>query len=230
MWSRVASTAVLFALAACTHSALEPGAGNSPGTRTGSILVGGRVLATPVHANARHPDELTTDFLVVVSGSAGFVSTGTVTVRSATGAFPLAFVQDKGLGYWTGSAPSYDEVYALDVVTEEGALEGARIDGPDIHVFSQPEEGATVEPGTSLRVVWERDEKADSATMEIDSTLRRYLVDSGESTIDRQSLAAANPNSLQHTLRVARTMGVSLGGSTEWSATVVNAIDLITPP
>jgi hypothetical protein len=66
--------------------------------------------------------------------------------------------------------------------------------------------------------------------MEIDSTLRRYLVDSGESTIDRQSLAAANPNSLQHTLRVARTMGVSLGGSTEWSATVVNAIDVITPP
>src|SRR4029079_10314274 len=118
----------------------------------------------------------------------------------------------------------------LDVATEIGTLEGARVDGPDIHVFSQPEEGATVEPGASLRVVWERDEKADSATMEIDSTLHRYLVDSGESTIDRESLAAANPNSLQHTLRVARSIGVSLGGSAEWSATVVNAIDPITPP
>jgi hypothetical protein len=144
--------------------------------------------------------------------------------------FPLAFVQEEGIGYWTGSAPGYDEVYVLDVVTEGGTLEGARIDGPDIHVFSQPEEGASVDSAVALRVVWERDAKADSATLEIDSTGRQSLIDTGETSIPPEVLAVIDVQGLHHTLRLGRTNSVSLGGTALWSATVVNAIDVITPP
>ena len=41
MWLRGDATAVLFTVAACSHGALEPGAGSDPGTRTGMITVGG---------------------------------------------------------------------------------------------------------------------------------------------------------------------------------------------
>ena len=60
MRSRVASTGVLVVFAACSHGALEPGAGNDPGMRTGNITVGGTVVARPLHANAREPTEFTT--------------------------------------------------------------------------------------------------------------------------------------------------------------------------
>lgn len=234
MWSRVASTAVLFVLAACSRDPLEPGAGNDPGRRTGTIVVGGSVVARPVRANARLPADLTSELQVVVTGGSGFVDTGSVTVTSATGTFPLTFVLDRGLGYWIGSAPSYDEVYVLDVMTDEGTLEGARVDGPDIHVFSQPEEGATVEAAAGLKVVWERHDVADTATMEIDSTLLQYLRDTGETSIAPETLAIVNASGLQHTLRVQRTNSVMLGSGPSqgpvWSASVVNAIDVITPP
>jgi hypothetical protein len=231
MWSRVASTAVLFALAACTHNILEPGAGNDPGTRTGSISVSGYVYATPTHANVRQPSELTSEFQVIILSGGGFASGKTVTVTSATGTFPLAFVKTNVLGeYWMGSAPSYDEVYVLDVVTNQGTLEGLRVDGPDLHVFSEPEEGATVDAEALLRVVWKRDNKADYAAIDIDSEIYQFLVDTGETSISPRLLAIANPGALQHTLRVERTNRVELDDGAAWSATVVNGIDLITPP
>jgi hypothetical protein len=234
MWPRVASIVVLF-LVACSHGALEPGAGNDPGVRTGSLIAGGNVIARPLHANVREPTELTSTFQVVVTDGTGIVRTGSVTVTSATGTFPLAFFQppDSAIGYWTGTAPSYDEVYALDVVVDAGMLRGVRVDGPDIHVFTEPEEGAVVDATMPLTLAWERDEEAEMAMMQIDSTIRLNLPDAGDYSISPELLAIANENGLtQHTLRIGRSNRVMLATGTVWSATVVNEIDVVkaTPP
>ena len=106
---------LLFDVMACSGSSLAPGAGNDPGTQTGSLRVTGLVIARPLHRNARTADEFTSEFRVSVIRGNAFPSTVTVTVTSATGTVPLTSPQS-ALGDWTGSAPGYDEVYVLDVV------------------------------------------------------------------------------------------------------------------
>jgi len=220
---------LLFGFTACSGGGLEPGAGNDPGTHTGALGASGSVVATPLHANASAASEFTSEFQVEVLNSSGPVTTGTVTVTSATGTVPLTFSHDGHLGYWTGSAAGYDEVYVLDVVTGADRLEGVRVDGPDIHVFSQPTEGAVVDPLTPLIFGWHRSERADSAVMNIDSSIIAYLLDSGEYSLSPEVLRLADEHAVQHTVRLERTNSVDLGAGTSWSATLVNEIDVITP-
>jgi hypothetical protein len=225
----LASMVLLLSLTACSGGGLEPGAGNDPGTQTGGLVVGGRVVATPLHANARASTEFMSDFLVVVQAGGGLASTGTVTVTSATGKVPLTFSDDGHLGYGQGSAAGYDEVYVLDVVTGANRLEGVRVDGPDIHVFSQPTEGAVVDPSTPLIFVWDRSERADSAMMKVDSSIIAYLADSGEHSLSPDVFALSEPHAVQHTVQLSRTNSVTLRAGTAWSATIVNEIDVVTP-
>jgi hypothetical protein len=221
---------LLFGFTACSSGGgLNPGAGNDPGTRTGTLVVGGSVVATSLHANARTASEFTSEFRVVVQAGGGLASTGTVTVTSATGTVPLTFSDDGHLGYWTGSAAGYDEVYVLDVVTGADSLEGARVDGPDIHVFSQPTEGAVVDPSAPLIFAWQRNERANAAVMNIDSSIIAYLADTGDYSLSPEVLGLADEHAVQHTVRLSRTNSVALKTGTSWSATVVNEIDVTTP-
>lgn len=229
MWSRVASTALLFAVA-CSGNTLEPGAGDDPGTRTGALLVGGSVVAEPLHPNASAPSEFTSNFTVLVTGRAGLVVDATVTVTSITGKVQLTVHDERGFAVWRGSAPGYDEVYVLDVVAGDGKLEGARVDGPDIHVFSSPEEGATIDPTSPMRFSWDRSDPVRIAVMTIDSAINWYIQDTGEHSVPPELFSLADPEAVQHKVRLARGQSVALGAAeTAWSVTIVNEIDVMSP-
>src|ERR1041384_6401646 len=101
MRTSIASIVLVFGFTACSSGGgLDPGAGNDPGTRTGTLIVGGSVVATPLHANARTAREFTSELRVVVQAGGGLASTGTVTVTSASGTVALTFSDDGHLGYW----------------------------------------------------------------------------------------------------------------------------------
>src|SRR5262245_57391417 len=89
MWSR-AALAPVCGLIACTTtsssgSALEPGAGNDPGTQTGTLVVSWDISAWPSHPNARMASEFTTSFRVTSPDSVELLKDATVTVTSAIG-------------------------------------------------------------------------------------------------------------------------------------------------
>ncbi len=227
MWSRVPSAALLFVVA-CSGNTLEPGAGNDPGTQTGAIQVGGGVAAEPLHPNASAPSEFTSNFTVHVSGRLGQVDDATVTVTSIAGKVQLTLHEERGFAFWIGSAPGYDEVYVLDVVTGDGKLLGARVDGPDIHVFSSPEEGATIDPTSPMLFSWDRSDPTNLAVMTIDSAVISYIHDTGEHSVPPELFSLADPDAVQHKVRLARGHSVGASGNS-WGVTIANEIDVMSP-
>src|SRR5262245_23094977 len=146
--------------AACGGSDLDPGAGNDPGTGTSTLFVSGDVTARPQLVNARDDGDFETEFRVRVTLNQQAVRTGTVTVTSASGSVPLTFRADPER--WEGTVVGYDEVYVLDVVAGEDLVEGVRVDGPDIHWFTAPTLGETLDSTLPLRVTWDCDQTADA--------------------------------------------------------------------
>jgi hypothetical protein len=220
---------VLF-IAACGGSNLDPGAGNDPGTGTSTLEIDGSAHATPRMVNARMNTDFDTDFTVRVSLNNQTVTTGTVTVTSASGKFPLTYRNDNR---WTGTAPTYDEVYILDVESGPDKVSGVRVDGPDIHVFSTPTEGATVDSTMPLMLKWDREDTASSATLRAESIDSIAIPDSGTYSLAPGSLKADQSVARKNTLRLTRTNSVTLKGATAgstWTVTIENDIDVVAQP
>lgn len=241
MWSRVASMAPLSVLMACTSSsssssssALEPGAGNDPGTQTGTLVVTARLGAVPSHPNASMPSEFTSYIDVRSPQPIDQLSDATVTVTSASGKFPLLFQSQKPYVEWTGSIPSYDEVYVLDVVSSIGTIKGARVDGPDIHVFTRPAEGATIDPKSPMTFAWDSKDQADTTWILIDTTatsgVALRVADSGEHAVAPEDFTRADPHALQHHVILERDNAIPLkGDGASWTVSITNSIDVMMP-
>src|ERR1700759_5024306 len=125
MRTRLASTLLLCAVAACGGSHLDPGAGDDRGSGTGTLVVAGDARASPHQSNAQTRADFDTEFSGRVSLDRQPVTTPTVTITSATGKPPLPLRSD---GCWTGSVAGYDEVSVLDVVSGPDEIEGVRVD------------------------------------------------------------------------------------------------------
>src|SRR5579862_4283548 len=126
-------------LSACSHNALDPGAGSQAGTGTDTITVMGGATATPNTPNAKVDTDFTTEFDLDLSVNGMPVTTGTVTVRSTTGTATLAFDMNAGQqGQWRGMSANYDEVYELNVVSGTDKISAVYVDGPDIQTFTLP--------------------------------------------------------------------------------------------
>jgi hypothetical protein len=222
------SVALVFAIAACGGSNLDPGAGNDPGTGTGTLEIDGSVHASPRLTNARTAAEFDTDFSVRVALNNQTVTTGTVTVTSATGKVPLTYRNDNR---WAGSVPGYDEVYILDVESGPDKVTGVRVDGPDIHVFSTPTAGAVGDPASALMVKWDREDEADSAAMRAENIDSISIPDSGTYALGAGALKTDKDQARQNTVRLTRTNRVvpagTAAGST-WSVSIENEIDVVT--
>jgi hypothetical protein len=238
MWSRVALTASLFVLIACTNnggsSALESGAGGGPGTPTGTLVVTVEISAWASHPNATMPSEFSTSFRVTSPDSIELLKDATVTLTSATGKYP-AYQQDgHRTGYWIGEAPGYDKVYVLDVVASTGTAEGLRIEGPSIHVFTHPAEGATIDPMGPTMVTWDSKDRANAASIGVDVTPSTGVYfdvdDSGEHSLTPDIFTRAAPNALQHRVALERTNTVTLEGEkASLRAGVLNYIHVMMP-
>jgi hypothetical protein len=218
---------LVLGLAACSGSDLDPGAGNAPGTGTGTLVVTGVAHAVPRLINARMKSDFDTELTVRVSRDNQAVSTGTVTIASASGKVALTYHGNEN--HWTGSAPDYDEVYILDVVSGPDRLEGIRVDGPDLHVFSEPTEGANVETAMPLTIRWERADAAFTSELRADTFEPITIPDTGAYALAAGSLQADKSQPRQQTLRLLRTNHVVPSGAPggSWDVTIENRLDVI---
>jgi hypothetical protein len=216
---------------ACGGSDLDPGAGDDPGEGTSTLLVNGDITARPRLANARDRGDYDTELSVRVTLNQLPVTTGTVTVTSASGMVPLTFHADPAR--WEGSAAGYDQVYILDVRAGDDAIEGVRVDGPDIHVFTAPLAGATIDSTQPLKVTWDAEQTADSASIDTEQLERVAIADTGEYMLSGGALKAEQDKALENTIELSRTNRVTpagaVGGS-DFSVRVENRIGVVAQP
>jgi hypothetical protein len=224
-------------LAACGGvGALDPGAGNDPGHGTGTLAVVAAVYALPHQGQAHTGADFDVSFLVRVTRNREPVTAGSVTVTSATGKVSLTFCFGPTGPVWAGFATGYDEVYLLDVVAGPDRLEGVRVDGPGIHAFSEPAEGASIDATARLDVAWDRDQPAELAAIRPEPGDWIAIDDSGSYSLPPGAFRAGGSTMRQHTLRLARTNRVSLasgdgdGDDPSFSVTVENDVHVIEPP
>lgn len=222
------------AIAACggTDAALEPGAGNDPGTGTGTLRIEGRISADSDRPNAERATDFTTDFEVRVQLNGVTVTTGEVTVTSASGTYPLTY-DAQNSNDWVGRAPGYDEVYILDVVSGANEVTGVRVDGPDIHTFSAPLMGATVDSTLPLALAWDRRQAADTATLDVPELDTIAIIDSRTYDLSAGALKASRDQAETNELRLRRANRVIPTGAivgSELSVSVRNEIDVVAQP
>lgn len=219
-------------LSACGGSDLDPGSGDDPGGGTSTLVVDGSARAEPRLSNARTPSDFETDFEVRVSLNGNVVSTGSVTITSASGGFDLVFDPGDG-GRWVGSAPRYDEVYVLDVASGEDLVEGVRVDGPDIHVFVEPLPGATVDATQPIAVEWSGDHEAESASIDADGIDGIAIDDTGTFSLAPGSLKTEQDKAKENRLRLTRNNLVVPDGAaagSEWRVSIRNEIEVLAAP
>lgn len=220
----------LFALGACGGSDLEPGAGNDAGEGTSTLTVTGTVSASPRLNNARTAGDFETEISVQVERAGQNVTTGTVEVTSAGGILTLSY---DGNGRWRGTAPGYDEVYILDVEDGTDNLLGVRVDGPDIHYFTAPTTGATVDATMPLAVAWSSGDGADSASVRADNIDAVAIPDSGTYSLAPGALKSKPDEAETNELRLRRTNRVTprgAAGGSEWNVSIENRIEVVAQP
>jgi hypothetical protein len=221
--------AVQLSLGACSDSVatLAPGAGNDPGTGTGTLAVDGFVRASPNRFNAPANSDFETAFSLRLSRNNQIITNGTVTITSATGKVPLTYRD----GRWTGSAPIYDEVYVLDIASGADRIDAVRIDGPDVHVFSEPTRGETVSATAPVTIKWERLDEADAAAVRTETIDWIAIPDAGSYVLPSGAFRPDPAKPLSHTLRLARTNLVAPAGAaagSAWSVTIENQLNVST--
>ncbi|MDB4954776.1 MAG: hypothetical protein JWO36_2345 [Myxococcales bacterium] len=224
-------------IAACgTTGPLEPGAGDSLGSGTQTLVVNGTASARPRLTNAHQASDFDTDFSVRVSLNNAAVTTGTVTITSLGKTLNLTFNPNSGgqFGRWEGTANGYDEVYQFDVVSGTDNVQAVRVDGPDIQTFTAPTAGASVDSTMANTVTWSRAAPADIAEIQAgDNGNPLTIDDTGTYSVAPGTLKADRTQSKQNTIRLIRTNRVTPTGAAAGSqvaVSVTNEIDVVALP
>jgi hypothetical protein len=219
--------ASFIALAACSHNALDPGAGSDPGTGTGTLSVMGGATASPNIPNSKLDTDFETNFHIVLQLDGQPVTTGTVTVRARSGTAVLTYDSN---GEWQGQAASYDEVYELNVVSGTDVIRNVYVDGPDIHTFTVPMLGASLDPSAINDTKWVRDAAAKIATFSVGDMDGIAVSDTGDYMIPALSLKYNKDQTTMNTLRLTRTNQIApkgaVAGST-FSVSVAQELDVV---
>jgi hypothetical protein len=215
-------------LVACSSSPLDPGAGNNLGSGTQTLSVEGSISADSDVANASNASGFTTHFEIHLTKGGQAVTTGTVTISSNGGDVALTF--DGGNGNWIGSQAGYFEVYGLDVTSGSDAITGVRIDGPDLHTFTAPALGATLDSTMTNTVTWSRDDHADIATLRTNQLDRITIDDTGTYSLAPGSLKSSKDKAENESIELRRTNQVQPAGAVPGSTvgvTVRNHVDVV---
>lgn len=230
----LASTMIaMSAMTACASDPLAPGAGDELGTGSQTLLVRGTVSAGSRIHNAKLAADFSTEFRVQLSLGNAPVSTGTVTIRSASKTVPLAWVDNgQSTGHWEGNAAGYDEVYQLDVASGNDSVSGVIVDGPDIHVITAPTAGAALDSTQPITVTWDRLDTTDEARLSTEGD-DIVIADSGTYAMSPGTLRADKDKAKTNRLRLVRTNRVSPAGAvvgSSMSVSVSNEIEVVAMP
>jgi hypothetical protein len=216
-------------LAACGGSPLDPGAGSSLGTGTNTLSVDGNARAHAQLANAKSASDFTTVFEVEVMLNNAPLTTGTVEIKSTKATTELTFSN----GMWSGTAAGYDEAYELNVISGSDKVMGVIVDGPDIHTFTAPQAGATLDSTLPNPMTWRRAAAADVATVRVGDLDRITIDDTGTFMIPAGSLKAEKDQARTNQLILTRENHVApkgaVAGST-FSVSIDNELDVIAQP
>ena len=228
---RLHLASICLLLGACSHSAFDPGSGSDPGTGTGTLSVMGGATAEPNLPNTKLDTQFTTSFSIELSIAGAPLTTGTVTVRSTTGTTTLAFDTTAGQnGRWRGMSANYDEVYELNVASGTDRISAVYVDGPDIHTFTLPALGATVDPSIANDTKWSRAAAAKEATISLGDKDGLAISDTGTWSIPMYAIPYAKDQTRTSTIRLTRTNSITpkgaLAGST-FSVSVAQDLDVI---
>jgi hypothetical protein len=221
-------------LAACGSDPLDPGAGDAPGGGTHTLFVDGRAHAEPRLDNAKLATDFTTEFSIRIGLADQPVTSGSVTVSSRFGTTPLTWqAADGGLGEWVGTMAGYDEVYELDIVSGANEVTGVIVDGPDIHTFTAPLQGATLDSTLQNPIAWDRDEQADIASFDAEEIDRISIGDTGSYMMSVGVLKADKDQVRENRLEIRRTNHVvpagAIGGS-DFAVTIENVLTVLAAP
>lgn len=228
-WTSAVASGLRLAALGATGGCTDGSLGSDPGTGTGTLQVGALVYASPRQGQAHTAADFAVSFAVRVLRGERRVTTGSVTITSASGKVPLTF---RTFG-WTASTVGYDEVYTLDVVAGPDRIEGVRVDGPGIHAFSQPSEGASIDTSAPLAVTWTRSEPAEAAALRPDPADWIPVADSGTFALPPGAFRIEGGEARVHTLRLARTNQIVPAGAaaeSSFSVTLENDVHVIEPP
>ncbi|MFN0252485.1 MAG: hypothetical protein ACKV2T_36750 [Kofleriaceae bacterium] len=220
-------------VAACGGSDLDPGAGDDPGQGTSTLAVEANVSANARVDNARNAGEFDTEMTVRITKNGADVTTGTVTMTSASGTVTLMFDTTEDRNRWRAIAAGYEEVYLLDIESGEDNLTGVRVDGPDIHTFTSPAPRAEIDSTVALVVTWSRDDQADSASIRAEEIDDISMPDSGSYMLAANSLKAKREETEENELRIRRTNRVTpegAAGGSVMSITVDNRMTVVAAP
>lgn len=227
MRARLGFLVVLFA--GCGEDGLAPVA-DDPGTGTQSLKVEAEIAAKPTLFDARTSTDFQTTMTVRLGDAATrAVTTGTVTVTSVTGKIALTYRD----GAWRGSAPTYDEIYTLDVTSGIHRIENVRLDGPDIHVITAPMQNATIDAQKELTLTWERKRVADHTALIVNPEYPAKVPDTGSCQVTPYVLRADQKRAQQNTIRLIRTNTIEPAGAIEGSQLDVqidNEVDVEAAP
>lgn len=203
----------------------------SPGTGTATLVVTGTVAATPGVSNAGDPTNFTTDLVVDVKRAGAEVTTGTVTIASSNGSVALVF--DATAMRWHGAQAGYARTYELDVASGSDTVAGVVIVGPDLHTFTQPTAGQTVDSTLPLPIAWARIDPAAAATVGTRMINGVSISDTGSYSL-AAGLLRSKPDQVEmERLQLVRTQQVTPAGGAVGSVfrvSVSNAIDLLVRP
>jgi hypothetical protein len=219
-------------IVACSNDPLEPGEGNDPGAGTSTLLVEGNATAEARMPNAKVSTDFTTEFSVHIQLNGQDVVTGaTVTVQSLNAMTTLTFNMGAGNGgRWEGMAANYDESYRLDVVSGADKVTGVIVDGPSIHSFTAPMEGAALDSTMMIPVKWDREEAAETATIRVGDLDRLTIDDNGTYNLPPNTLRAEKDKTRENTIELRRSNHVVPGGAvagSSFSVSIENDLDVI---
>lgn len=221
-----------FALIGCSGDPLAPGAGDDPGTGTGTLRVDADIEAEAVVGNSADASQYTTQFTVRLRRGDVPVTAGVVSVTSLGGTVPLAFDPGDG-GRWRGAQNGYFEVYQLDAESDSDYVRGVVVDGPDLHVITSPTSGASLDATQTVMVRWSADEPADNASIKTKKLEMTTVADTGEYALVAGALKSKDDGVEQERIEVRRSDVVSPAGAMVGSTATVrlrNQIDVVVMP
>jgi hypothetical protein len=134
---------------------------------------------------------------------------------------------------WEGTAADYDEAYELSVISGADKVTGVIVDGPDIHEFTSPTMGATLDSTVANNLKWDRAAAADQATLRVGDLQRIAISDTGTFSIAPGTLRSDATQARPNTLVLTRENDVVPKGAvpgSSFAVSVDNELDVVAQP